>query len=224
MNLSRLILNPQSRAARNDLASPYEMHRTLVTRGFPDGNSEGNRLLFRIEPPIRGVRQPGVAVIVQSSVDVPSWTHLPEDYCVRIDGPKEVGLLLHEGEHLGFRLTANPVVKRKRLDALRTNGHPKHQRFGLLREEEQQTWLIRKGKESGFDLLYVNAAPFRLGLGYHGNPTDKNKNSISHFGVRYDGLLVIRDVERLLEALRSGIGPAKAFGFGLLSLSPPIGR
>jgi CRISPR system Cascade subunit CasE len=36
--------------------------------------------------------------------------------------------------------------------------------------------------------------------------------------VRFDGVLRVTDAARLVEAVRSGIGPAKAFGFGLLSL------
>jgi len=38
--------------------------------------------------------------------------------------------------------------------------------------------------------------------------------------VRYDGLLEVLDEERFRESLLSGIGPAKAFGFGLLSIAP----
>lgn len=45
------------------------------------------------------------------------------------------------------------------------------------------------------------------------------KQNIPHFGVRFDGLLCVTDPETLVEAVRQGIGPAKAFGFGLLSLA-----
>ena len=39
------------------------------------------------------------------------------------------------------------------------------------------------------------------------------------FGVRFNGLLQVTDPEKLMQAVRNGIGPAKAFGFGLLSLA-----
>lgn len=38
--------------------------------------------------------------------------------------------------------------------------------------------------------------------------------------VQFDGVLVVTDPDKLREAVRNGIGPQKAFGFGLLSLAP----
>lgn len=38
--------------------------------------------------------------------------------------------------------------------------------------------------------------------------------------VRFDGLLEVTDPGKFLETLRAGIGSAKGFGFGLLSLAP----
>jgi len=38
--------------------------------------------------------------------------------------------------------------------------------------------------------------------------------------VRYEGLLQVTDPHLLVEAVRAGIGSAKGFGFGLLSLAP----
>ncbi|MEM0963873.1 MAG: type I-E CRISPR-associated protein Cas6/Cse3/CasE, partial [Bacteroidota bacterium] len=42
---------------------------------------------------------------------------------------------------------------------------------------------------------------------------------LPHVGVRFDGELRVIDPDRLAVAVASGIGPAKAFGFGLLSLA-----
>jgi CRISPR-associated protein Cas6/Cse3/CasE subtype I-E len=38
--------------------------------------------------------------------------------------------------------------------------------------------------------------------------------------VQFDGVLVVTDPDKLSVAVRNGIGPQKAFGFGLLSLAP----
>lgn len=38
--------------------------------------------------------------------------------------------------------------------------------------------------------------------------------------VRYDGTLSVTDPVKFHQTLCSGIGPAKAFGFGLLSIAP----
>ena len=61
--------------------------------------------------------------------------------------------------------------------------------------------------------------PFRTSLpNRHKN--DYAKKDLPLFGVRFDGVLQVTDVGALVEAVRGGIGPAKAFGFGLLSLAP----
>ena len=40
-------------------------------------------------------------------------------------------------------------------------------------------------------------------------------------GIIYDGYLKITDKEKFKKAFISGIGPAKAFGYGLLSIAAP---
>ena len=40
--------------------------------------------------------------------------------------------------------------------------------------------------------------------------------------VRFEGTLIVNDPTVLVSAVRSGIGPGKAFGCGLLSLAPPL--
>lgn len=61
--------------------------------------------------------------------------------------------------------------------------------------------------------------PFRTALPNR-RKREYRKRELPLFGVRFDGVLRVTDVEVLLDALRGGIGPAKAFGFGLLSLAP----
>lgn len=38
-------------------------------------------------------------------------------------------------------------------------------------------------------------------------------------GALFEGVLVVDNVDRFVRALESGIGPAKAYGFGLLSIA-----
>ena len=40
--------------------------------------------------------------------------------------------------------------------------------------------------------------------------------------VRYDGILEITDPDKFRNTLLCGIGPGKAFGFGLLSVAPVL--
>ena len=211
-SLSRLTLNPENADVRRDLASPYELHRTLM-RAFPDGARGGNRLLFRVEP--EGVGR-GVAVLVQSHPEPPRWDflHGMKGYACRVEGPVDVRPALREGQRLRFRLAANPTkkVQNKRVplihDGPNPEGHPTY-----------HDWLRRKAGQHGFEVLRAEDAPFRTAL-LNRRKDDYDKKELPLFGVRFDGVLRVTDVEALLEAVRGGVGPAKAFGFGLLSLAP----
>jgi len=219
MYFSKLTLNPRSERAQTDLASPYELHRTL-SKAFDDPEPEQHRarhgVLFRIE----GGGLGGVPVLVQSAT-APEWDRLPRGYASRIDGPKAFELAPHVGQRLRFRLVANPV-RRVRIDGKK---HPR--RLALVHPQAKDgiemgylDWLGRQAETSGFAVVDVADAPFRLDRKRRVGVEEITKARIPHFGVRFDGVLRVTDPEKLVEAVRKGIGPAKAFGFGLLSLAP----
>ncbi len=220
MYLCRLLLNPRSADAQRDLASPYDLHRTLA-RVFPgdraddDGPNEARSLnhglLFRAEPDASG----GPTVLVQSLV-TPDWSALPESYARRVDGPKAFEPRFRAGQRFRFRLVANPTVKKKRegkkhgtrvplVHDRAPAGHPEVT-LGYL------DWLERKAEAAGVTVEHVVDAPFQA----TGGPA---KRDLTLFGVRFDGTLSVTDPARLAGAVRAGIGPAKGFGFGLLSLA-----
>lgn len=45
-------------------------------------------------------------------------------------------------------------------------------------------------------------------------------HDISIYSVRFDGVLTVTDPDTFRQTVAAGIGPAKAFGFGLLSVAP----
>ena len=229
MYLSRLLLNPEHAQARKDLASPYELHRTLG-RAFPMAASNRYRsecsVLFRIEPVAPNGQ--GSVVLVQS-ISEPDWNLLPQGYALRIDGPKPFDPLFTEGQRLRFRLVANPV-RRVRVEGKK---HPRREALVHPKVSAERTaqaelgyldWLKRQAEASGFTVEDVADAPFRLGRKHRVQDDPEKikpigKAKLPHFGVRFDGVLEVTDSDKLLEAVRKGIGPAKAFGFGLLSLA-----
>jgi CRISPR system Cascade subunit CasE len=88
-------------------------------------------------------------------------------------------------------------------------------------------WLERQADRFGFTVAEdsIVDAPFRLGRKrkLKHDPAEIEtipKARIGHFGVRFDGMLQVDEPDQAMEAVRQGIGPAKAFGFGLLSLAP----
>lgn len=222
MFLTKLELNPRSREARRDLAQPYELHRTLAHAfSTPVGNDyrAAHGVLFRVEPASNYSALP--TVLVQSA-NAPNWEGLPINYLRQPAQCKPIALILNQGQVLGFRLMANPTKKVAR------EGQRQGKRVPLLNmggsDEElppAQQWLRRKAELSGFEVLHVISEAFTL----HSESSVAASRSLAKqhlplYGVRFDGLLRVQDPQRLIEVLAQGLGPAKSFGFGLLSLAP----
>jgi len=183
---------------------PYELHRTLC-RYFESPDEA--RVLFRADSD-----RPGeVHVIVQSLVQ-PDWSRQPDDdkYIKQKDEPKAVELAaLQEGLPLRFRLRCRPSKR------IAESGHPDEGKRKTLRtKEEIFEWLRRKGGENGFD---VKDVAFDR-VYWHESKGGKDAKPLG--AVQFDGILVVTDPDKLREAVRNGIGPQKAYGFGLLSLAP----
>jgi CRISPR system Cascade subunit CasE len=238
MFLSRLILNSRSRAARRDLGDCHDLHRTIMS-AFPQAqsNDAGARaqfdVLFRIDIDRRTGK---VVLLVQSSLQ-PDWSKLPPDYLLdahgETDNPAcksidETYGALQMGTRLRFRLRANPTRKietKSAPDGRKRNG----KRVELYKEEDQIAWLQRKAENAGFRLLGVRINPDALNL--RAAPENKASGQRNHKGqkqgltfgsVLFEGELAITDMEKFQAALASGIGPGKAYGFGLLSITRAI--
>ncbi|QDT37589.1 type I-E CRISPR-associated protein Cas6/Cse3/CasE [Stratiformator vulcanicus] len=227
MILSRLLLNPLERNVARDLGSPDEMHKTLwnlFSPEKPDG-ANGRRVLFRTELHTETV-PPSVLVL---SWKAPQWKRLPSGYiagneagcCHSIDyepvpaGRSGGGIPIHNGDIFQFRLVANPTRRVGKFD--HRQPVPKRKipgkRVGLLKEEEQCDWLIRKGTVHGFELgRDLQIEP--LGMVRSTAKGAKRK----WLSVRYSGSIRVVEPAAFCDALLAGIGPAKGFGFGLLSI------
>lgn len=241
--LSRLILNPRSRQVMSELAFPYEMHRTLM-RAFPKATDPSRAreefgLLFRAE--LDDHR--GVATVLVQSLIQPDWSPLHElrDYLREDAGTQSVSSKavmpayqhLRAGQILRFRLRANPTKRIAKRDDPMSG-----KRVELAREDEQIAWLARKGLErqkgapGGFDLLTkkvkypsgehctvprVNVSPEGKQQGRKRDAS--GSHATTHLAVLFDGFLRVTDKDAFLQTLIRGIGPGKAFGFGLLSVA-----
>lgn len=241
LHLSRLIPNLRSDSVRRDLANPYEMHRTLM-RAFASAEDGGpGRVLWRREALLRGSLP---AVLVQS-IDAPAWERLPSDWlCSSLRPAGEIAAVCESkpwkpafsaSQLLRFRLRANPT---KRLSARSTgpDGKPVDsawvgKRVEIVDPEQQVQWLARHGGDGGFRLAQVRAASpppspvFAVTDAVDGKTMSMKRAygatmRITHLSVLFEGLLEVTDPQRFADKVARGIGPAKAFGFGLLSLGP----
>ena len=147
MFLHRIHLDPRCREARRDLADPYQLHSTLC-RAFskPDTKCPEGEFLWRLEPETDSNGCP--RILVQSRT-TPDWTGIGVKGWLAttdqgIDLKDRLKLdSLKVGQRFRFRLRANPCVTR--------NG----KRLGLLRLEEQEAWIERKGVQHGFSLPHL---------------------------------------------------------------------
>lgn len=222
MYLSRLRLNPQCREVQRDLADCHEMHRTIM-RAFPEVGPSARAacgVLYRVEPH-RGYGP--VTVLVQSRVH-PDWIRLPEGYL--LPGPlgcavKDIsGLLeaIRPGLWLRFRLLANATRKIR-------SENPNGRRVPLRKEEAAVAWLRRKAEAAGFELTELSSVQNLTDVRVLGGSAFRVEGRhpagrITLEGVLFEGRLRVVDAERFRQALVTGIGPAKAYGFGLLSVGP----
>jgi CRISPR system Cascade subunit CasE len=218
MYLSRLILNPRSRRVQRELAQPYEMHRSVM-RAFCNDLQQGEeRVLWRVDEHPRL----GLVLLVQSW-DAPDWTWLAEEgargYLLSVDEPNPAvkSFELHPavGQSFTFRLRANPT---RRLSAGKGNTG---KRVGIYDEEEQLAWLARKGEQHGFHVLQAQVSRDEKVKDDDAIHRDGATHKLELLSVQFDGVLQVTDSAKLVAAVETGIGSAKGFGFGLLSLVPP---
>jgi CRISPR system Cascade subunit CasE len=202
MHLTRLTLDPRSAQARRDLSDAYEMHRTLARAFVADAQSTPARFLWRLEAGSNAWATP--VVLVQAAVEA-NWSALQTlpNYLQRPVESKRLALeeWAEGGGRHRFRLQANPTVTRQ------------GKRYGLAGEDEQLAWLSRQGERHGFNLeaALVTASDVLS--------RRKGEGQISVRRVCFEGVLQVQNLHAFSRALTSGIGPAKAFGCGLLSIA-----
>lgn len=206
--LSRLILDHHDWEARRDLKSPYDLHRTLENAFPHDQPRPGERVLFRLD---YHPREKKWQALVQSRY-MPDWSFLlrqnwrgylrTEPEVITFEPRFFVNRLYH------FRLLANPTSKTTLNDGRKV-------RCGITEKEEQLDWLVRKFTEAGVNLSDV-------GIVQLGNLKSRKKEEgqQTHLAVLFEGVLQVIDSDKARLAVETGIGSAKGYGFGLLSLAP----
>lgn len=242
MYLSRLILNPMSREARRDLADCQALHQRIMYAfpdlGTPVGDARArNGVLHRVETQPRSGQ---VALLVQSLM-APDWSRLPPRYLLDTGGdpvnpvvkPLEGAYkALVSGDTLIFRLRANPTRKvdtKSGPDGQQRNGR----RVPLRGEDAWVSWLTKKGETHGFQVLSVRASasgapPVPDARASREAPltgwrrAGREEGAVSRLTIApilFEGRLRVTDAAAFQQALAEGIGPAKAYGCGLLSVA-----
>ncbi|MGP3749870.1 type I-E CRISPR-associated protein Cas6/Cse3/CasE [Streptomyces sp. IBSNAI001] len=149
---------------------------------------------------------------------------------------------LAAGDQWAFRLTANPVHHIRRKD------HEPTKRTAHVTPVHQMGWLLKRQEACGFRVLekpdglrLLPSGTTHTGQPHHGDRyelTVHDRRALSFaksrgpatgtarrapvnlVTVTFDGRLEITDPELLRRTLRQGLGKAKAYGCGLLTLAP----
>jgi len=193
MYLSKITLN-NSFVAKKWASNPYRIHQRICMACDHDP-----RVLFRME------QVNGAVVILVQSHNKPEWEKTFADLRIlaQVVEYKTFELHLQPGMILRFKLAANPTVKRE------------GKRQGLLKEEDQLAWLERKFTAVGARLQACRV----LDSSYQRSRRTDQESEQVHWLVLYEGLLEVTDPQKMEAAVAEGIGSAKGFGCGLLSLA-----
>lgn len=201
-----------------------------------DHNARAEVFLYVVSP-----TQPDLTHLVEqagwpaaaANPDTPGWQTRP--YAPLLDR-------LAEGDTWAFRLTANPVhhIRRKEGEPTKRTAHitPVHQRNWLLERQERAGFrIIEKphdrrllpsgttlnGHEHDGDRYELTVRDQRAhSFDKSSGAKQSQRRAVSLVTVTYDGRLQVTDPDALRRTLTLGLGKAKAYGCGLMTLAPTV--
>lgn len=230
MYLSKMPINPARRGAARLLASPQMMHAAVLASFPPNAvleDPERGRILWRID-----TTGPHVHLYVVSP-EKPDFTALVEQAGWPLASTwetKEYGPFLDRirlGDEYRFSLVANPAR-----DVPHESGRSK--RLPHVRPEQQMEWLSYKGLRAGFEIVEAQlensegeetaearSSQQLMVSERRDRSFRRGRGTVTLRTARFDGILRVTDAASFRRALGHGIGPAKGYGCGLMTISRP---
>lgn len=208
--LSKLPLNPKSRKVQSEINNLYEFHRTIM-QAFPaDQDRKNASVLFRLENKTSGY-PPSLTALVQSKIK-PDWRFLQEinhylaEAVVQV---KEFNPIIKQSDVFRFALCANPTLRKSDTKKL----------VPIVKESDLMEWIISKGDQYGFipelASLTIQKQPPVVFYKRQGSKSHKINLALADFS----GILKVQDRDKFYTGLTMGIGRARSFGCGLLSIA-----
>ena len=225
MFLTRMSLNPARRETRRLVSSRQRLHAAVMASTPPRDPTE-QRMLWRLD-------EIGDALTLYlASPFKPDLTHLVEQagwptteaWDTRDYGPFLARL--RPGQRWHFRLTANPVRQISRQDA--------RSRFqGARTPQQAEDWLLKRQQQHGFEVA-DNGVPSVEDANVPGRDVvvsglgtwrfDKKEGGanrrVTVTAATFEGTLTVVDPQQLRGALMGGIGRARGYGCGMMTLAP----
>jgi len=205
LHLTQILVSYEDAVRLLRIRDAYDWHQR-VWQAFSNRDGETRDFLIRVDRKEEAYR---VLVLSSSTPAKPDWCPtacfgtkvVPDDY-------------FHH-ERYRFSLLANPT-KKLRVDNADGSRKKNGRRVPIVQREELVAWMQRKAEAAGFSVnpdslrTVPRGREFFHKAGAHGTLT----------AVEFQGELTVLDAAQFRSTVASGIGSAKAFGFGLLALSP----
>jgi len=202
MFLSRIELDTTRDETMRAISSPQILH-AIIEGCF----SEKNRTLWRLDS-LRG----RLFLLVVSEI-VPRFENLATQLCKigETGQTKDYNAFLaniKNGQQLRFRLRGNTVR------SLASGNDKRGKVVPCSNEISKRQWLINKAASNGFTLdkhPFVMAETGQMRFFRNRNPVDISYST-------FEGVLTVEDAGLFVRALTNGIGRAKAYGCGLMTV------
>lgn len=212
MYLSRIALNAKRRETMQALSSPQLLHGA-VEQSF-DGDRQRN--LWRID------WLNNICYLLVLSTEKADFSHIVNQFGYpdsewewETKNYEPLLTRLKPRQVWQFRLCANPVHSSFReKDAESGRGKV----FAHVTQEQQRQWLLTRAETCGF-LLEEDAFDIINTQWLKFNKGENGGHKVTLRTATFEGVLTISDVEHFTQALQSGIGRAKAYGCGLLTIA-----
>ncbi|WP_419702852.1 type I-E CRISPR-associated protein Cas6/Cse3/CasE [Promicromonospora sp. NFX87] len=229
MYLTRCEINPVARGARKLLGSPQAMHAAVLA-GFHAGSGDVGRVLWRVDQD----RKHTWLYLVSAAE--PDLTHLIDQAgwpATQTWDTRDYGRTLarlEAGQRWAFRLRANPTSN------VRDGSGGRGKRVAHVTVAQQMDWFVRRAPSFGID-VGKDEEPTVVLAGRGVDEFRRRSDSSARGGAsgrtpswgqvtvawaQFDGTLTVVDPDALRAVLTGGVGSAKAYGCGLLTLARSV--
>jgi CRISPR system Cascade subunit CasE len=230
--LSRIWINPLRTGGQLMLRNPQVLHAALL--GGLSRQPVAERLLWRLESDSK--HRLAVLVLTESA---PSWEHIVEqagwpggdDAQARVRSYEPLLSRLERGREFALRLKVNPVsstrrpvkpslAQQKSLSAPR----PRGVRVAHRTAQQQTEWFIDHIQRWGFDVTEndLGSPDLRLAardrLVFPKKPGSRDRVTLST--ATFEGRVRIAEPDLARRSMLDGVGRARAYGCGLITLAP----
>ncbi|HQB07744.1 MAG TPA: type I-E CRISPR-associated protein Cas6/Cse3/CasE [Rectinema sp.] len=202
-----------SLAYKNKFIDSYTWHQALW-QCFPGRSSQKRSFLTRVDETSHGF----IAWILSLDKPIRPFWCPEEGWAIKEISP---GFLNHRW--YAFNLKANPtkaIMQKPAVVAPAIDGQirlTRGKRVPLTKREDLKAWLERKAAQGGFKI--VETIPLDIGPMAE-SYFSRGEQKAYHGSIQFRGVLEVTNKEVFEKTYYSGIGSAKAFGYGLLLLAP----